>query len=130
MPPLHSPEVPHNQSPSLAGSPIRNRYLALYKVMSAGEFVVAGALLTVGAPLNALEFGLSPTRRVLYGLALAPVALLALVTTLLSLPRYRAKRRAVLAQRAGGRAVVPAGALAGGRGQATGLAGASGAAGS
>jgi GT2 family glycosyltransferase len=80
---------------------IRNRYLAFYKVMSGWEFAAMAPLLTFGAPLNALEFGLPPARRVLYGLALVPATALALVTALLSLPRYASKRRAVLAQRAG-----------------------------
>jgi GT2 family glycosyltransferase len=74
---------------------IRNRYLAFYKVMSGWEFALMVPLMTVGAPFNALEFGLSRRRQLLYGLALAPATLLALATTLAQLPKYAAKRRQV-----------------------------------
>jgi GT2 family glycosyltransferase len=74
---------------------IRNRYLAFYKVMSGWEFTLMAALLTVGAPFNALEFGLAPSRRALYGLALVPAALVALAVTLFHLPQYAAKRRRI-----------------------------------
>jgi GT2 family glycosyltransferase len=74
---------------------IRNRYLAFYKVMSGWEFALMVPLMTVGAPFNSLEFGLSRTRQVLYGLALAPATLVALVAALAQIPRYAAKRRDV-----------------------------------
>jgi len=74
---------------------IRNRYLAFYKVMSGWEFALMVPLMTVGAPFNSLEFGLSRTRQLLYGLALAPATLVALAMALLQLPRYAAKRRQV-----------------------------------
>lgn len=74
---------------------IRNRYLAFFKVMSVWEFLVMAPLLTVGAPFNALEFGLGRRQRLLYGLALVPATMLALVVTLAQLPRYVAKRRRV-----------------------------------
>lgn len=74
---------------------IRNRYLAFYKVMSVWEFVLMVPLLTVGAPLNAMEFGLSLPRRLLYGAALVPATVVALVVTLAQLRRFAAKRRAV-----------------------------------
>ena len=76
---------------------IRNRYLAFFKVMSAWEFLLMVPLLTVGAPFNALEFGLSRPRQALYGLALVPATLLALAVTLYQLPRYLSKRRRVRA---------------------------------
>ncbi len=72
---------------------IRNRYLAFFKVMAGWEFALMAAILTVGAPFNASEFGLGKVRQVLYGLALIPAAFAALVTTLFYLPRYTAKRR-------------------------------------
>jgi hypothetical protein len=53
------------------------------------------ALLTIGAPFNALEFGLAPSRRFLYGLALVPATVLALVVTLFHLPQYAVKRRRI-----------------------------------
>lgn len=74
---------------------IRNRYLAFYKVMSWREFIPMAALLTIGSPLNALEFGLRPWQRLLYGLALVPTTLMALAAALWSLPRYSGKRRDV-----------------------------------
>jgi GT2 family glycosyltransferase len=74
---------------------IRNRYLAFYKVMSGWEFALMVPLMTAGAPFNSLEFGLSRTRQLLYGVALAPATLAALVTALVQLPRYAAKRRQV-----------------------------------
>ena len=74
---------------------IRNRYLAFYKVMSGWEFALMAALLTIGAPFNALEFGLKPSRQLLYGLALVPATLIALVVTLGHLPQYAAKRRRI-----------------------------------
>jgi GT2 family glycosyltransferase len=74
---------------------IRNRYLAFYKVMSGWEFALMVPLMTIGGPFNALEFGLSRKRQVLYGIALAPATLLALATTVAQLPKYAAKRRHV-----------------------------------
>ena len=74
---------------------IRNRYLAFYKVMSGWEFALMVPLMTVGAPFNSLEFGLGRTRQVLYGLALIPATLAALVVTLVQLPKFAAKRREV-----------------------------------
>lgn len=74
---------------------IRNRYLAFFKVMSLPEFAMAAVLTTVGAPLNAGEFGLGRWRGVLYGCALVPVTCLAAATTLWALPGYAAKRKRV-----------------------------------
>ena len=74
---------------------IRNRYLAFFKVMAGWEFALMVPLVTIGAPFNALEFGLGRSRQVLYGLALVPATLVALVITLCQLPRYAAKRRQV-----------------------------------
>ncbi len=74
---------------------IRNRYLAFFKVMSAWEFALMVPLLTIGAPLNAAEFGLSRARRLLYGVALVPATLVALAVTLLQLRHYAGKRRQV-----------------------------------
>jgi len=79
---------------------IRNRYLAFYKVMSGWEFALMVPLMTIGAPFNALEFGLKRKRQLLYGLALAPATLLALATMLVQLPKYAAKRRQVREQAA------------------------------
>jgi GT2 family glycosyltransferase len=72
---------------------IRNRYLAFFKVMAGWEFVAMAAILTVGAPFNSGEFGLGRVRQVVYGVALVPATLAALVTTLFHLPRYVEKRR-------------------------------------
>ena len=72
---------------------IRNRYLAFFKVMAGWEFAVMAVILTLGAPFNSSEFGLGRWRQVLYGLALVPATLAALVTTLFQLPRYSEKRR-------------------------------------
>lgn len=74
---------------------IRNRYLAFFKVMSGWEFALMVPLMTVGAPFNSLEFGLSRARQVLYGLALLPATLMALAVTLVQLPQFAGKRRAV-----------------------------------
>jgi len=52
-------------------------------------------LMTVGAPFNSLEFGLSRTRQVLYGLALVPATVAALIVTLVQLPQFAEKRRRV-----------------------------------
>ena len=76
---------------------IRNRYLAFFKVMSGWEFALMACLLTLGAPFNAREFGLRPGRALLYGLALAPATLAALIVTLIQLPKFSAKRRRVRA---------------------------------
>lgn len=76
---------------------VRNRYLAFYKVMSWREFVPMAALLTIGAPLNAGEFGLRQRERVVYGLAMVPVTMAALTVALWSLPRFAAKRREIRA---------------------------------
>jgi GT2 family glycosyltransferase len=80
---------------------IRNRYLAFYKVMSGWEFALMVPLLTIGAPFNSVEFGLSRIRQLVYGLALIPATLAALVVTLVQLPKYAAKRREVRQHSAG-----------------------------
>jgi GT2 family glycosyltransferase len=72
---------------------IRNRHLAFFKVMSGWEFALMVPLLTIGAPFNALEFGLRPVKKVLFGLALLPAALFAVPSALVQLPRYASKRR-------------------------------------
>lgn len=72
---------------------IRNRYLSFYKVMSGWEFVLMVPLLTVGAPLNALEFGLTWPRRLLYGAALVPATIAALFVTVMQLRQFSSKRR-------------------------------------
>ena len=72
---------------------IRNRHLAFFKVMAGWEFALMAVILTIGAPFNSSEFGLGRARQILYGFALIPAALAALVTTLFHLPRYAAKRR-------------------------------------
>jgi len=74
---------------------IRNRYLAYYKVMSGPEFAVMAALVTIGAPLNAGEFGLGPVKRVIYGAGLVPITVLALGQAVANLGAYRKKRRRV-----------------------------------
>ena len=74
---------------------IRNRHLAFFKVMSGWEFLLMAPLLTVGAPFNAREFGLTPTRQLLYGLALVPATLAALAVTLYQLPQFLEKRRRI-----------------------------------
>ena len=76
---------------------IRNRYLAFFKVMSIGEFALMAPLMALGAPMNALEFGLSRPRQLLYGLALVPATAAALIAFACSLPRFAAKRRHVRA---------------------------------
>lgn len=74
---------------------IRNRYLAFYKVMSGWEFALMVPLLTIGAPLNAGEFGLDRARRVLYGIALVPATAAALIVTAVQLRQFSAKRRRI-----------------------------------
>ena len=74
---------------------IRNRYLAFYKVMAWWEFALMVPLMSIGAPFNASEFGLSRSRQLLYGLALVPATVAALAVTLVQLPRYAAKRRSI-----------------------------------
>ena len=74
---------------------IRNRYLAFYKVMAWWEFALMVPLMSIGAPFNASEFGLSRSRQLLYGLALVPATFAALAVTLGELPRYAAKRRTI-----------------------------------
>lgn len=76
---------------------IRNRYLSFFKVSSGWEFALVMALVTIGAPFNALEFGLSRSRQLLFGVALVPATLAALVVTLCQLPRFLSKRRQVRA---------------------------------
>ena len=71
---------------------IRNRYLAFFKVMSGWEFALMLPLLTVGAPLNALEFGQSRSRQLLHGIALMPATVAALAATFWYLPRFASKR--------------------------------------
>ena len=61
--------------------------------MTGWEIALMAVILTIGAPFNSSEFGLGRARQVLYGLALIPAALAALVTTLFYLPQYAAKRR-------------------------------------
>ena len=74
---------------------IRNRYLAFYKVMAWWEFALMVPMMSIGAPFNASEFGLSRSRQLLYGLALVPATVAALAVTLVQLPRYAAKRRSI-----------------------------------
>lgn len=74
---------------------IRNRYLAFYKVMSAGEFALMVPIMTVGAPFNSQEFGLGRLKQVIYGLALVPATLAALAVAITQLPAYAGKRREV-----------------------------------
>ena len=74
---------------------IRNRYLAFYKVMAWWEFALMVPMMSIGAPFNASEFGLSRSRQLLYGLALVPATVAALAVTLVELPRYAAKRRTI-----------------------------------
>jgi hypothetical protein len=76
---------------------IRNRYLAFFKVMSGWEFALMVPLMAIGAPFNALEFGLSRFRRLLFGLALVPATAAALAVTLFQLPSFSSKRRHVRA---------------------------------
>lgn len=76
---------------------IRNRYLAFFKVMSVWEFALMVPLMTIGAPFNALEFGLSRVRQALYGAALVPATVAALAVTLWQIPQYTAKRGRVRA---------------------------------
>jgi len=80
---------------------IRNRFLSFFKVMSLPEFALAVPLITLGGPCNVTEFGLSGTRRLLYGLFLVPVTATALVTTAWQLRNYRGKRRQARAARKG-----------------------------
>lgn len=74
---------------------IRNRYLAFFKVMSAGEFALMASLMTLGSPMNALEFGLSWPRRLIYGLALIPATIAALAAVVCALPRFVQKRKRI-----------------------------------
>jgi GT2 family glycosyltransferase len=78
---------------------VRNRALALFKVMSAAEFALAFPIVIAGAPFNSSEFGLTPARRALYSVLLIPVALLAAITTVVQLPAYREKRARIRAGR-------------------------------
>ncbi len=80
---------------------IRNRYLAFFKVMSGWEFALMVPLLTIGAPFNAGEFGLSRFRQLLFGMALVPATAAALAVTLFQLPRFLSKRRRVRASASG-----------------------------
>jgi GT2 family glycosyltransferase len=81
---------------------VRNRALALFKVMSVAEFAVAFPVVIAGAPLNVTEFGLTPGRRAVYFVLLIPVALLAAMTTLVQLPAYREKRARIRSRRPAG----------------------------
>lgn len=78
---------------------VRNRALALFKVMSAAEFAIAFPIVIGGAPLNMTEFGLTPARRAAYFVLLIPVALMAAITTLVQLPAYREKRARIRSRR-------------------------------
>ena len=75
---------------------VRNRYLAFYKVMSWPQFLATAAILTIGAPFNAFEFGLKRHYQLLYAAALLPTTALAVFAAAWNLPRYSEKRRAVL----------------------------------
>lgn len=74
---------------------LRNRYLAFYKVMDGREFVAMAALLTLGGPLNAFEFGLKVHQWLLYAFALVPATVLALGAALWNLHRFSDKRRQI-----------------------------------
>jgi GT2 family glycosyltransferase len=74
---------------------LRNRYLAFYKVMDWREFVAMAALLTIGGPLNAFEFGLKLHQRLAFAVALVPATALALAAAVWNLRRFAEKRREV-----------------------------------
>jgi GT2 family glycosyltransferase len=74
---------------------LRNRCLAFYKATTWPELLAVWALLTIGAPMNAFDFGLQRRRQVFYSLALVPAALVALGSAILSLRRYAARRREI-----------------------------------
>jgi GT2 family glycosyltransferase len=82
---------------------IRNRYLTFFKCMGLVEFMLALPLITLGGPLNAMEFGLGRTRRIAYFLALVPATAAALAAAMVAMPRYAGKRRRVLGASRSGR---------------------------
>lgn len=83
---------------------LRNRYLAFYKVMDGREFVAMAALLTLGGPLNAFEFGLQLHQRLLFAAALVPATAIALAAAVWNLRRFAEKRREVRSRRSDRRA--------------------------
>lgn len=78
---------------------IRNRYLCYFKSSTVAEFTLSLPLVTLGHVLNASEFGLPVTRRVLYFLLLIPLAALGLVSALANLPRFDSKRKHIVRTR-------------------------------
>jgi GT2 family glycosyltransferase len=78
---------------------IRNRFLAYYKNLSAGELLLFLPLLLLGAPRKASVFGFSFPKRLLMGAGLIPVSLWSLAAALVALPRCARQRRQILSQR-------------------------------
>jgi GT2 family glycosyltransferase len=82
---------------------IRNRLLALWKCSTWAEFAPLALITIAGAPFNAGEFGLPASRRIAYFVMLIPPALLAAFATVVAMPSYAERRRAVLKTRRVGR---------------------------
>jgi GT2 family glycosyltransferase len=78
---------------------IRNRLLAFWKCCTWLEFAPIAAAILVGSPLNAGEFGLPLTRRLLFSFLLIPPTMAAVVTTVASMPRFAGRRRQTLSTR-------------------------------
>jgi GT2 family glycosyltransferase len=83
---------------------LRNRYLAFHKVSTWPEYAGIAALLTVGSPLNAFDFGLRIHQKLLFSVALIPTTLVAAGAAVVAFPKYSASRKALLANRSPGSA--------------------------
>ena len=82
---------------------IRNRLLALWKCSTWAEFAPLALVTIVGAPFNAGEFGLPAWQRTAYFVLLIPPSLIAAFATVVAMPSYADRRRAVLKTRRVGR---------------------------
>jgi GT2 family glycosyltransferase len=78
---------------------LKNRYLAYFKNMHASEFLLYLPFLLIGAPLKIYEFQWSRGRKLAYALASVPLAMYCLLLAMKEFPKYRGRRRDILAKR-------------------------------
>ncbi len=80
---------------------LRNRYIAFYKVSTEREFAALGALLTMGSPWNAFEFGLKLHEKIFFAAVLVPTTVVAAGAAMVAIGRFSGKRREILSRRSG-----------------------------
>lgn len=78
---------------------MKNRYLAHLKNLHTMEFLLYLPFLMIGAPLKIREFDWSRGRKLGYALASVLLAVYCLILAAIEFPKYREKRRAILATR-------------------------------